>query len=191
MHDGLGWKIPRTELADAAVELSDVCYQRAKTRVQEPYFASNTPPGPIRALENLQESAWFSKHLSNAAGHWCATIASILVVASMAALLTAIATVKDFGFLDSLGRIVVSLMMLIFSVELIPLAVSYYRFSKRAGFIEGHAVAALGQSAPDVIPSAQLWGDYHIARSRAPLIPTWLWRLRRKQLNRLWQDYRI
>ena len=190
MYDGFGWKIPRTELSDAATELSANCYQKTKTRAKEPYFASQRAQGATKALENLQESAWFSKHLSYAAGQWCVILASILVVVSMVALMLAIATVNDFGFLESLGRIVVSLVMLIFSVEVIPLAVSYFRYSKRAGVIEGHAVTLLGQDATDAIPAVQLWSDYHVARNRAPPIPTWLWLLRRLQLNMLWKEYR-
>src|SRR5258708_28366333 len=65
LQDSFGWEIPSTEFSDLLVR----CPQSVKARAQRdnataPYFASTEPAGPTRALHNLSESAWWTKHLA-------------------------------------------------------------------------------------------------------------------------------
>ena len=65
LQDSFGWAIPSSEFSDLLVR----CPRSVKARAQrdkatEPYFASVEPAGPSRALHNVSESAWWTKHLA-------------------------------------------------------------------------------------------------------------------------------
>lgn len=67
LHDGFGHELPNTDLADTLAMCSGWVRRAAAGREPErPYFASSLPPSPRRAVANMAESAWWSKHLAGA-----------------------------------------------------------------------------------------------------------------------------
>src|SRR5438094_4725834 len=60
-EDSFGWRITNADIRDVLAR-----YGKNLSLTQEEsasnYFASQDPPGTQRALQNLQESAWWSKH---------------------------------------------------------------------------------------------------------------------------------
>ena|SRR6266496_5258477 len=64
-QESFGWNISRAEMSDLLVKTPTKLRKKIETQnSSKPYFDSKEAPGPKRALENLRESSWWSKHLS-------------------------------------------------------------------------------------------------------------------------------
>jgi hypothetical protein len=111
-------------------------------------------------------------------------------VSSLVALIISIQTIEESETLATIGRFVTSTVMLIFSLDLIRIAYSYHSFSEASGIIEKRAANLLRTKNVQPIPAMKLMHEYQMARAVAPMIPNWIWKLMRNDLNRLWRAYR-
>ena len=188
-RNSFGWPISGEEMSDLIVD----CPTRLRRRIPPPsddgYFASNEAVGTARALDNLQEASWWSKHLARRMGHITLGITIGLILASFIVHLISINSVRDFDTLTSIGRVVTSALMLVLSLGLIRLTVGYYNFAKKAEQAERDAIRLL-KSNPDELDAVKAWQEYHVSRAAAPLIPSVLWRRMNKDLNEAWSVYR-
>jgi hypothetical protein len=190
MQDGFGWQIPNSDLSDLLVRCSSWVRERARTHpVNESYFASTDPPGPVRALKNVCESAWWTKHLSERMATYCWTTMVIGIIGSIVVLMTALQATSTHNVQLSVARIVTGFLMLFLSLGIIKLALGYGSLSKNSGSSEGAADRAL-QGTPDQLAAFRVMYDYHLDRAAGPLIPTWIWDMREKELNQTWKDHR-
>ncbi|MGE3406416.1 MAG: hypothetical protein AB7I37_06335 [Pirellulales bacterium] len=188
--NSFGWEISSREMSDLLARCSGGVKKRSKREVtEEPYFASKEEPGPKRAAENVMESAWWSKHLSESMFWTCSTIIGIAVVGSLVALVVSILSITDHNTLSSVARIVTSVLLLGLSCGLLRLAVGYYGFGQKAGQIEIQAEGLLAKKVAQV-DAIKLLHEYQLARSAAPILPEWIWKWRRDELNGLWSAYR-
>jgi hypothetical protein len=190
-RDSFGWPISRAELSDLLMRSpSKVDKLVVAKALSEEYFASEEPPGTLRALENLQESAWWSKHLSERMRSYYLAGTCLLVGIAVLVLLISIQTIDDKQTLSSLGRIVTSVLTLVFSLNLFRSVLGYHNFSVKAGQIEKsteNLLASQGVHESEVI---KLMSEYQLARASAPLLPTWLWNRMEDKLNATWKQYR-
>lgn len=190
-RDSFGWPISRAELSDLLMRSpSKVDKLVVAKALSEEYFASEEPPGTLRALENLQESAWWSKHLSERMRSYYLAGTCLLVGIAVLVLLVSIQTIDDKQTLSSLGRIVTSVLTLVFSLNLFRSVLGYHNFSVKAGQIEKsteNLLASQGVQESEVI---KLMSEYQLARASAPLLPTWLWNRMEDELNATWKQYR-
>jgi hypothetical protein len=191
MEDALGWPISRAELSDVLIRIPPKVAMTLRPVVStQPYFASKQPVGPTRALENLQESAWWSKHLAEKMGYVYLWSMIVLIAISVAVLIISILTVNNFSVLSNIGRAVTSTIMLIFSLSLIRFTRGYFRFSQRCQRIEDQASELLQHETPTEVQAAKIMNEYHLSRASAPILPTWIWKCHRDRLNKIWRDYR-
>jgi hypothetical protein len=158
--------------------------------LQQAYFASQGTQGTRRALENLQESAWWSKHLTERMWWYYAIATALLFILSLIILLINIYIFDDKNVLSSVGRIITSTLILTISLNLSRYILNYHNFSLKSGNIEAIANSLLKSSTLQESEVIKLWNEYHLARSSAPLIPTWLWNTMRDRLNETWRQYR-
>jgi len=190
LQDGFGWEIPNTDRSDLLVRCSSWVKSRSqKHPVTEPYFASAEPPGPVRALENVSESAWWTKHLAESMRNYCWSAMIIGVIISFVILITALQAASTHPTQVTVARIVTSLLMLFLSLGLIKLAVGYGSLSKNSATSEAATERAL-QTKPAELAAFKIMYDYHLNRAAGPLIPTWIWKLRKDELNRIWKEHR-
>jgi hypothetical protein len=188
LFDSFGWEIKPTEIADQFVGLS----KKARAKLAEntgTYFASKEGPGTRRALENLRESAWWSKHLSGNMRVIIWVIATILIIVSVGVLIFSSSLINSTDQAVTISRIVISVLLLIVSLRLIPLALNYGSFSNKSKDIENYVCDALKVENSDEIQVVKAFNEYHLARAVAPLIPSWLWKLRRNSLNEVWDEH--
>lgn len=191
LQDGLGWQIPNTDLSDFLVRCSWWVKKRAGTHPVEPYFASTDPPGPLRALKNVSESAWWTKHLSEWMTAFCWTTVVLGVIGSLVLLIAALQATNEHSVRTSVARIVTAFLMLFLSLGLIKLALGYASLSRNSGSSEQAADRALqATTALEELAAFKIMYDYHLNRAAGPLIPTWMWRLREGELNRTWKELR-
>jgi hypothetical protein len=203
LENSFGWKISNAELADALARYPG----NLEALVENPkgmYFASTEPAGAKRALENVQESAWWSEHLAEVMG-WlfglliaaivvgCVVLLNVSIESVTPALEAAPAAQHPEATVDvvsgSVVKIVTSLVLFVLSYGLLRYAASYFAFSHKAKEIKEKAEAFLKNDLADEIQAIKLWQDYHLARASAPLLPNWVWRVREKKLNSLWRAY--
>jgi hypothetical protein len=189
--DSFGWAISRAEMSDILMRSPTKLYKIAPTEiVGEEYFASKEREGAKRAMENIQESAWWSKHLSERMGQYCFAVTGTLIAVLLGVLLVSVQTVTGSHTLANIGRVVTSALMLVFSLELFRFVVSYYGFSRKAAQIEEKIENLIKLQTLDDIAAIKIVQEYHIARASAPLIPSWVWKQMRNDLNEMWKKYR-
>jgi len=187
--DSFGWPITREEMSDLVI----ACPKRLRRTIPPPgadyYFSSTEHAGKERALENLQESSWWSKHLAKRMGHITSAIAAIIVGGSILVLLVSIGSISNLDTLSSIARVVTSAFMLVLSLGLFRLTVGYYSFSKKAEQAEKESIKLLDSDSKE-LEAVKAWQEYHVARAAAPPLPSSLWRWLNKDLNEAWEAYR-
>lgn len=189
--DSFGWAISKAELSDIIMRSSSNLYKLAPVEiVGEKYFASKEGVGAKRALENIQESAWWSKHLSEKMGQYCLTVTCVLIAVLFGVLLVSIQTVNSSSTLANTGRVVTSALMLVFSLGLFRFVSGYYGFSRKAAQIEERIENLITSQNFDSFDAIKATHEYHIARAAAPLIPSWIWKNMQANLNEMWKTYR-
>ncbi|MGE0244006.1 MAG: hypothetical protein AB7Q37_00050 [Pyrinomonadaceae bacterium] len=189
LNESFGWPISRLEIADAVVSLSrkgQSKFESAATSTA--YFASSNDLGWRRAMENLQESAWWSKHLARSMGSIILTLTVLLSATSLVLLVFFSLMSPAAGTLTTVNRIVISVLLLTVSLGLIPLARNYNSFSQRCAVSEKTATDLLGSNNDETNSAIKAWNEYHLARSTASLIPTRLWKWKEKGLNKAWNE---
>lgn len=191
VQESFGWPISGAEVSDILVQSPARLRKKfSVSSIKEQYFASQEASGARRVLENVQESAWWSKHLARRTGHCYLAAIAVLVSVSLVALLVSIETIQNFDILSNIGRVVTSTFMLVFSLGLIRFALDYYRFGAKAAQMEEQIEHLLASGSDDTMQAIKVMHEYQLARAMAPLLPGWLWRLMRDDLNKLWQEYR-
>jgi hypothetical protein len=206
-ENSFGWFISESELMDYLARypgnIEDLIGKSTGS-----YFASNEAPGPKRAVENLRESAWWSEHLAesmfwvsltviNGAVVGCvlllnASIASFSqppIAISNATVIAENALQAKRGVSEQTIKIVTSAIIFLFTYGLIKFATGYFSFSAKGKQIRESCERLIQSSKIDEIQAVKLWQDYHLAREAAPILPTWIWKLREKKLNALWNCY--
>jgi hypothetical protein len=190
LQDGFGWPIPSSDLSDLRVRCSPWVKQRARLHpVNEPYFASTDPPGPVRALKNVCESAWWTKHLAQRMATYCWTTMVVGIIISFIILLVALQATSTHSTQVNVARMVTAFLMLFLSLGLVKLAFGYGSLSKNSESSEKAADRAL-QATTDELVAFKVMYDYHLHRAAGPLLPTWLWKMRKDELNETWQEHR-
>lgn len=190
-ENSFGWIISRVEISDILARVNCDLNDLKDHETGSNFFASSKDPGSLRAAENLQESAWWSKHLAESMWITCLIVMLLLVLSSIILLIVSINTVKDFAVLANVGKVVTAAILLIFSLGLFRFTMGYFAFARRADKIEEGAKSLVTHPAIDHVDILKLWQDYQLARAAAPVIPTWMWKLRERKLNELWRNYRV
>jgi amino acid transporter len=134
-------------------------------------------------------------------GHFSFAITIILTVSSVFTLigLVIVSTkqpeVSDAEQLINISRIVMAVFLLIVSFGLIPLTINYYAFSKKAEKSQQLATDLLKTDSDNIaedeviIQAIKAFNEYHLTRVSAPLIPTWLWKMKNDTLNEGWNQF--
>jgi hypothetical protein len=190
LSESLGWEISNAEISDLLTQSSKKQKEQAVGLNLETYFASDKDFGAKRAVENVQESAWWAKHLAKRAGSIYIGAIIFLLIGSFAVLIVSIETVRNFDVLTNMGRAATSAVMLIFSLDIARTAHAYRKYSEKAASIESESIRLLKMPKINTIDALKIMQEYHLAHAEAPMNPQWLWKLMRDDLNRTWQEYR-
>jgi hypothetical protein len=197
LQDSFGWEIKSIDVADVVVSLPKKLQGKfSPSDERDDYFASNETAGHHRAVQNLQESAWWSKHLAKTMGNYCAVLTIVLIVISLFTLIISSMVISSgevtnshAEYMTSANRVVIALLLLIVSLGLIPLTMNYNTFSTKAGESERNATELVRRGDDDEVQAIKAFNEYHLARASAPLIPTRLWERKKDGLNKAWKDF--
>lgn len=150
------------------------------------YFHSDDVPGPRRAILNLIESAWYTRHLAWKMMLIYLGLISLLLVVSVSALMAAARSIADATLRDQVTRAVTAWLLLIVSISMLKNAWAYFKMYQRCQRTElacGHL--AMGETSE--ADAVKQWYEYQLARSGSPLLPEWLWRVSRSSLDEAWR----
>ena len=191
MRDSFGWQISRAEMSDLLASIPAMLAAKLPVAGGDgEYFSSTKELGPKRALENIQESAWWSKHVAKRTAVCCFSVAGVAIAVSLLLVVVSIQTVRDYDVLCNVGRVVTATIALLLSLSLLPLADDYKSFANSAAQVERDAARALGTSPVSSIEAVKTAYEYQVARALAPLLPTCVHNSMRPRLNNLWAAYR-
>lgn len=189
-RDSFGWKISNDEMSDTLARTSDSILIKAMVRDKAAeYFESKDEMGIIRALKNVQESAWWSKHLAQCMKDYVLTATILAIVFSVSLFLFSLYTVNRLDTLQAIGRVVTAIFTFILSLGLIRMLLGYQNFSQKAQSAEKLASILLKDGCTET-EAVKLYCQYHLDRAMSPLIPDFVYHWRREKLNELWKGYR-
>jgi hypothetical protein len=197
MVDGLGVRLDGKDVADwLAARPRGFLMDVTSDEMQGSEFDSHRAKGPVRVVENTRESAWWSKHESQRMVALLATVLALVVLASFVALILSIASLsraeaKQSGSLaQNIGVIVCSVLGFVVSVNLMRLLADFHMFASNAENIFRRCDRALESPSLEECDALSIMHDYQVARNSAPLLPTFIWRLRRAHLREQWARLR-
>jgi hypothetical protein len=157
-------------------------------------FDSTAPVGPRRVVENVIESAWWTKHESRLMAFYMGAalvlvFAAILLILSISigALRSDPSTVERTR---NLGAMICAVLAFVFSINMVRLLVAFIAlFFATKSLLERGCNYLFRNNINDRAALLLLF-DYQTARSDAPLLPTFIWKLHGKHLRREWHRYR-
>jgi hypothetical protein len=190
LEDAFGWIVESKILADNLSKAIPLA-AKAATRAQEQggFFASDQPAGPIRALDNLRESAWWTQQLAWFMGQVTAVGAAALGLLALWSLLIAANAVGSNPL--QVSNVVTAVIALVFAGNLVRLPIDYFGLSADASEYDQKSSELIRSGNVTERDALRLLSDYQLTRATAPLIPDWAWRARRQSLNTIWNTYRI
>lgn len=186
MLDGLGWPITPMEASDILVAVPRSFRDRAMSTEKAAYFASEEPASSRRLLANLEESAWWTKHLAANMMQAMASICFVAFIVAAVTMVVALGSALSQTTAEIVARTSTSVIVFVFSGGYFRLAFEYNRYSTAAEKIEVSAHAMLKNREITDVEAVKLLSDFQIARAGSASIPTWLWRRRERDLNEVW-----
>ena len=197
MADGLGTPVDGPYIADwLAAKPKGFLQDVTAWEIQGSEFDSLQPAGPRRLVENTQESAWWSKHLSGRMVFYLSIVLAFATVCAFVALTVSIARLKTradprtASTVQYVGGVVCSTLVFILSINVVRLLVEFCTFAGDAKEVLRQCAELLKET--DLDQRDALWAlhDYQTSRSSAPLIPTFVWKIHGAHLREQWANFR-
>lgn len=189
LADGLGQAIAQRDradiLADAPVFASWLARRRSE---DESYFASARPGSPVRLVENLRESAWWTSHLGRTAEALQRIWLFLFGTLAVGTLILNVARAGITPTFFTAPTFAVAVLLFLFTNGPYRRLGEFRALHEAAARVESDAGHLLDMAERIDEPRALLLAaQYHLARKGAPLLPAFVWRLRKGTLNRLWE----
>ena len=179
--------ISKAEMRDIVSAVPRATRARFTTEeVSDDYFASTAPLGPRKAVEHLQESAWYTKKQTGVLAAIYTVVIVVLLGLSVIALIVSMRELSAPEAQEDVVRIVTAGLMLIVTLDMIRGAWAYFDLHRRAGKTEEACEHLLTGKITEE-DALREWCEYHVARSSAPLLPGWLWRTMGPSLVDAWR----
>lgn len=182
-----GRQISEVDKRDIVINIPHtVRKQFTREWVPDSYFASTQVKGPRKAIENLLESAWYTRRQVGTMVVIYIFLIIGLLILSIAALIVALHEISDPRLIDQVVKIVTAWLLLIVSLSMLKIAWSYFKMYQRCQktvivceyLLRGRVTEA---------DALKQWYEYQLARSASPLLPQWLWRIMGSSLDDAWR----
>jgi hypothetical protein len=179
--------ISLTDRRDIVLSLPKALRNRlSDLEAADDYFTSSAAPGPRKAVENLVESAWYTKQQARMMVGVCCLLAVVIVGIALSALVVTSHEVQSVTTRVNVSRVVTSWLLLIFSLGLFKHGWAYYKLAERSERTYNNGDHLLGRELTEADALKQ-WYEYQIGRASSPLLPEWLWDLKQDDLNDAWR----
>jgi len=185
--DGLGSQPSERILANLRAELPAALKPEVERLLTAgTTYASASPAGLNRVLENVCQSAFFSRQLAAYCAHYLLILLVVTGVVAVSFLLFCLHTLHDAVSAVTAARSVAATLVFLISVGTIRCWRGYATFSAKAEQAYAEADRQLAQADPGPCETHRILAEYQLARAAAPLIPTAVWRFHRTRLNEIW-----
>ena len=192
--DGLDWTLSTGELANLQVNMPSSLRKRfADSGLdvdKENYFASDQQTSPRRLTENLVESSWWTKHISKQLWLLSLFVTFVVLFLSIGILLIALQIGSDQSTGILASKIVVSVIVFMFTAGFFRTSFDYLRLHREAELIEHKADTLLAQSEIRFEKAIALYTDYQFLRETSPPVLSIAWKSMRSRLNESWDQHR-
>ena len=108
------------------------------------------------------------------------------MIGALVVLIIALQTLHEHTAQVNAARIVTGFLMLLLSTGLSKLALGYNSLAKKAGASEASAYRLLQTHQPEQLDAFRVMYEYHVDRAAGLIIPTWIWKWRKNELNQIW-----
>ena len=149
-------------------------------------YASDSPAGLKRVLENVCESAFFSQHLAGRCAVYLLGLLMVTGVFAVSFLLYCLHTLHDAATAVTAARSIAATLVFLISAGTVRSWRGYASFSAKADQTYADAARLLTGENLDACETHRLLSEYQLARAAAPLLPTTVWKLHRGRLNQIW-----
>jgi hypothetical protein len=189
LHRGLGWEISSREIKDLLAVASKPIREAAYSDTAETYFTSSNPKPVEKLLENLQESAWFTKIQAKRMTIYSGIFSVFILALAFITLVVALQSALSQTSANNVAKITIAIIVFVFSGGYVRLAFDYNQLAQEAGRAEEKACDMQKKSYISEVEAVKLLHDYQIARASAPLLPNWLWRFFGEKWTALWEQH--
>lgn len=195
--DGLGVELDGSEVANwLAARSRNILADVSDDEVKGSLFDSGEPVGPRRAVENTQESAWWSSHLSRRMVIYIIIFLLLALAISFGGMAVGISMLKSSkteqsgALVQNLGGIICAVLVFIFSINLVRLLADFCAFWFDSNKILNHCAELLKSNNISFQEAIHLMNDYQTTRNAAPLLPTFVWKLHGRHLREQWEHFK-
>ena len=182
-----GRPVSESDKRDIVVNLPRASRKRfAGKQVHDFYFTSAQAEGPQKAVENLLESAWYTRHQAATMAVVYTILISVLLGVSIFTLVIALREITSPQLREQVVKVVTAWLLLLVSLSMLKSAWSYYKMYQRCQRTElicGHLLLSQIMEAD----ALKQWYEYQLARAASPLLPNWLWLVMSSSLNDAWK----
>lgn len=183
---GLGVDIAPTEWREifSSSQLSEA---EIAAHVDETYFASKAPPGPLRMAQMLEESAYWTKSMASYAAKEMWLLFSLVTLAIIVAVALSIMLVSRPEAMV-LARLVSIVLITLMANEFLGAAIAYTQVAIGLPAIE-QRLAANQKTGCDQPELHLIFGDYNNMVEAMPVFPAGLYPRHSVDLNRRFQEW--
>ncbi len=185
LEDGLGWEIHLQEEINMRAEASWLARRLARKADESPYYASPKPKGPERLLDHIRESVFFTKHLAQSASFWFLFGSCCVAVIGIGVLIGAVFVVSQREVLIAIANAAISVLLIAAAGPFFGDGLAFRRLAERCALLNESANNLSDRS---IISVLKLLQRYNSTLLCAPPLPEFIYKLRRHELNRLWQS---
>jgi hypothetical protein len=157
------------------------------TKSVQSYFASKESPGPRKAIENLIESAWYTRKQAGVMTVICIVVCLTAFLLSIIVLMIASQDLNNLSTREGINKVVTSWLLLLFSLGLFRYGWGYFKLHQRCIKTEASSQHLLSSDSIVESDAVKQWYEYQIVRSSSPLLPQWLWSVYESSLNDAWE----
>jgi polyferredoxin len=197
ISDGFGTALDGKEIADwLAARSKNFLNDVAADEIQGSLFDSILPEGPRRAIENTQESAWWTSHLCRRMVIYLVVVLISVLIIAFVGLTISIGALKPINVVQSaatvqnIGGIICAVLVFVFSINLVRLLADFWGFKLESTDILSRCEELLKSADITVVDSMRILHDYQTARNAAPLLPTFVWKRHGDHLREQWERFR-
>lgn len=170
------------DVTDLRHDFSERAERAAPNHEDPSYWSTTASFGPKRLVGQLQESAFWSKHLYREAAKDATKLSVALGLLASVILLAAMLMNFDEARL-AVARIVVAFLAFLITVDGVTRSLAWSSAARQASDIDRR----LEQCDPDGSEAVlAIWGDYSVATANAPPTPTSVYLKNKDRLEREW-----
>lgn len=184
--DGFGYKATKKMLTDLSANFT-VSNDKGKKWEDKKYFRSDLTAGYKRLAIILQENIFFSKNLFKYCSKFNFALFVILLAISILILLL-LPFFENTNFTIQFVRIIIIVLIFLASSNLAGKTIKFYEASNKIDKIDERLESYLkfpDESENDLLI---IFTDYNSIVELTPLIPTFIYKCNRDNLNRLWEQ---